>query len=54
MSSDSTIGATIVGSYCILSLVLSRIFLKEQLKLEKYIAIGIAITGLIILVVNGV
>ncbi len=54
MSSDSTIGATIVGSYCILSLILSRIFLKEQLKLEKYIAIGIAITGLIILVVNGV
>ena len=54
MSSDSTIGATIVGSYCILSLVLSRIFLKEKLKLEKYIAIGIAIIGLIILVVNGV
>lgn len=54
MSSDSTIGATIVGSYCVLSLVLSRIFLKEKLKLEKYIAIGIAIIGLIILVVNGV
>ena len=54
MSSDSTIGATIVGSYCILSLILSRIFLKEKLKLEKYIAIGIAIIGLILLVVNGV
>lgn len=54
MSSDSTIGATIVGSYCILSLILSRIFLKEKLKLEKYIAIGIALIGLILLVVNGV
>ena len=51
MSSDSTIGATIIGSYCILSLVLSRIFLKEKLKTEKYIAIGIAIIGLILLVV---
>lgn len=54
MSSDSTIGATIIGSYCILSLVLSRIFLKEKLKTEKYIAIGIAIIGLIMLVINGV
>lgn len=54
MSSDSTLGATIVGSYCILSLILSRIFLKEKLKLEKYIAIGIAIIGLVLLVVNGV
>ena len=51
MSSDSTIGASIVGSYCILSLILSRIFLKEKLKTEKYIAIGIAIIGLILLVV---
>ena len=51
MASDSTIGATIVGSYCILSLILSRIFLKEKLKTEKYIAIGIAIIGLILLVV---
>lgn len=54
MSSDSTLGATIVGSYCILSLILSRIFLKEKLKTEKYIAIGIAIIGLVLLVVNGV
>ena len=51
MASDSTIGASIVGSYCILSLILSRIFLKEKLKTEKYIAIGIAIIGLILLVV---
>lgn len=51
MSSDSTIGASIVGSYCILSLILSRIFLKEKLNTEKYIAIGIAIIGLILLVV---
>ena len=54
MASDSTIGATIVGSYCIFSLILSRIFLKEKLEFKKYLAIGIAITGLIILVVNGV
>ena len=54
MASDSTIGATIVGSFCIFSLILSRIFLKEKLKLKKYIAIAIAITGIVLLVMNGI
>ena len=51
MSGNSTISASIVGSYCILSMILSRIFLKERLSLKKYIALGIAIVGLIILCV---
>ncbi|MBR6252681.1 MAG: EamA family transporter [Clostridia bacterium] len=51
MAENSTISASIVGSYCILSMILSRIFLKEKLSLKKYIAIGIAIVGLIILCV---
>ena len=49
MSHNSTLGATIVGSYCILSLLLSHIFLKEHLQEEKYIGLIIAISGLIIL-----
>ncbi|MBQ9314113.1 MAG: EamA family transporter [Clostridia bacterium] len=51
MADDSVISASIVGSYCILSMILSRIFLKERLSLKKYIAIGTAIVGLIILLV---
>ena len=52
MASDSTVSATIVGSFCIFSLILSRIVLKEKLKPQKYIAIGIAIVGLIMLVID--
>lgn len=49
MAENSTISASIVGSYCVLSMILSRIFLKEKLSIKKYIALGIAIVGLIIL-----
>jgi drug/metabolite transporter (DMT)-like permease len=51
MSGNSTISASIVGSYCILSMILSRIFLKEKLSLKKYLAIGTAIVGIVILLV---
>lgn len=50
MADNSTISATIVGSYCVLSMLLSRIFLKEKLSLKKYIAIAAAIAGIIMLV----
>lgn len=49
MAGNSTISASIVGSYCVLSMILSRIFLKEKLSIKKYIALGVAIAGLIIL-----
>lgn len=49
MAENSTISASIVGSYCVLSMILSRIFLKEKLSIKKYIALGVAIAGLIIL-----
>lgn len=51
MASDSTINASIVGSYCILSMILSSIFLKEKLSFPKYIALFIAVTGIVILAV---
>ena len=49
MSHNSTIGATIVGSYCLLSMILSHIFLKEKLSEQKYIGLIIAISGLVLL-----
>lgn len=51
MTNDSVISASIVGSYCILSMILSRIFLREKLSMKKYVAIGTAIVGLIILLI---
>ena len=51
ISHNSTIGATIVGSYCLLSMILSHIFLKEKLSEQKYIGLIIAISGLVLLAV---
>ncbi len=51
MAGNSTISASIVGSYCVLSMILSRIFLKETLSLKKYVAIATAIAGIIILLI---
>lgn len=49
MSGNAIIAAPIISSVCVVSLVLSRIFLKEKLTLRQYIAIGIVIIGIIIL-----
>ena len=49
MSGSSIIAAPIIGSYCILSMLLSRIFLKEKLSKKEYCAIFIVIIGIVIL-----
>lgn len=49
MSGGSIIAAPIVGSYCILSMLLSRVFLKEKLTKKEYIAIFLVIVGIVIL-----
>lgn len=49
MSANSVITAPVVGSYCILSLLWSRIFLKEKLSKKHYLAISLVIIGIIIL-----
>ena len=54
MADDSVIGATIIGSYFVLSLLLSRIFLKEKLDIIKYTGIGITAVGIFILLIQGV
>ena len=51
MSGNSTISAPIVGSYCVLSLLLSRIVLKEKLKSKQYFGIFLVIIGIIILAI---
>ncbi len=49
MSGNGMIAAPMIAAYSIVSIVLSRIFLKEKLPLRQYIAVGIIILGIIIL-----
>lgn len=49
IADNSTIATSIVGSYCILSMILSSIFLKEKLSIPKYVFLFIAIIGIVIL-----
>ena len=49
MATESILAAPIVASYSILSIILSRIFLKEKLDRHKYITILLIILGIIIL-----
>ena len=51
ISEESTINTSIVGSYCILSMILSSIFLKEKLSIPKYISLFIAIVGIVMLAI---
>lgn len=54
MADDSVISSTIIGSYFILALVLSRIFLKEKLNTYKYLGIAIVSIGIIMLLILGI
>ena len=45
------IAAPILSSVCVVSLVLSRIFLKEKLSWKTYLFIGIVIVGILLLAV---
>lgn len=49
MSGNGAVAAPMIASYSIVSLILSRIILKEKLSLKQYIAIGIVIAGIAIL-----
>ena len=47
--SDFHAGLPMISSYCVLSVVWSRIFIKEKLSWKHYLAIGLTIAGIIIL-----
>ena len=51
MSGNATISAPIVGSYCVLSMLLSRVFLKEKLTKKEYFAIFLVLIGIFILAI---
>jgi len=41
--------APMIGAYCVISVVLSRIFLREKLKLPQYLVIAMTAVGIVIL-----
>ncbi len=49
MSGNGIIAAPMIAAYSIVSIILSRIFLKEKLPLKQYLAVGTIIVGVIIL-----
>ena len=49
MAGNAVISAPIIGSYCILSMLLSRVFLKETLQKKEYFAIILVLIGILIL-----
>ena len=51
MSGNGAIAAPILSSVCVVSLLLSRIFLKEKLTKKQYLFIGIIIVGILLLAV---
>lgn len=51
MSGNGAIAAPILSSVCVVSLLLSRIFLKEKLTQKQYLFIAIIIVGILMLAV---
>lgn len=49
MAENATIAAPIIGSYCVLTMLLSRIVLKEKLSKTEYAGIFLVLAGVIIL-----
>lgn len=49
IAGNSTLACPIIASYSIMSVLLSRIFLKEKLTVKEYIAIFIVLLGIVVL-----
>lgn len=49
MSGNAIAAAPVVASYCVVSLILGRLFLKEKLSWKQYVAVGLVVAGIIVL-----
>lgn len=49
MARNPIVAAPMVASYCIVSMILSRIFLKEKLKIQQYACIIVVVVGIVML-----
>ncbi len=48
MARNPVLTAPMVGSYCIVSMVLSRVFLKEKLKASQYACVAAVVAGVVL------
>ncbi len=53
IGANAIVAAPMISSYCIASLLWSRIFLKEKLTGQQYIAVGLAAVGIILMGIFG-
>lgn len=51
MSGNAIIAAPMISSVCVVSVILSRIFLKEKLTKKQYVAITVVIIGILLLAI---
>lgn len=49
MALNPVIAAPMIASYCIVSIILSRIFLKEKMKLSQYLCVAAVVIGIVLL-----
>ena len=49
MSGNAIAAAPVVAGYCVFSMILGRIFLREKLTWKQYLAIGLVVAGIVIL-----
>ena len=49
MARNPVLAAPLVASYCIVSVLLSRVFLKEKLKLRQYLCVAAVVIGIVLL-----
>lgn len=55
ISGNAIVVAPMISSYCIVSLILSRIFLKEKLSKKQYLMVGLVIIGILTLgIIDGI
>lgn len=49
MSGNGVVAAPMVAAYCVVSIVLSRIFLKEKLPGRQYLSVAVVVLGIILM-----
>ena len=53
LGANAIVAAPMISAYCLVSVIWSRIFLHEKLKLKHYITIVVAVIGIVILGMEG-
>lgn len=52
MARNPVLAAPLVSSYCIVSIILSRLFINERLKIKQYVSVSLVVFGIVLLGVS--